>query len=207
MHEHTISSDTSVLYLKQPMIYQCDNWLTNDEINYILNINFEFVPGRVSSKVNDNVSVKVKPIRQCLVHRIEYGNNLYFDLLTQKMADFFNVKNIGCIEPLSIVKYNTGDYFNPHNDSWGYGGEARFATIIVYLNDDFQGGCTYFPKFDIRVTPRRGSALIFHYDSIESLLHQSEPVISGTKYILTAFVRNEEFSQQDRDLVKLMYKI
>ena len=107
------------------MIYQCDNWLTNDEINYILNINFEFVPGRVSSKVNDNVSVKVKPIRQCLVHRIEYGNNLYFDLLTQKMADFFNVKNIGCIEPLSIVKYNTGDYFNPHNDSWGYGGERK----------------------------------------------------------------------------------
>jgi len=188
----------SIIYSTEPYIAQYNNWLTDADINLILGKNFEFVTGRVRRK--DGL-LQVDPIRQCQTHRIEYGNDPYFDSLTQRVADFFKVSNLMCVEPLPLMKYKPGDYFDWHSDLTGGFATQRTATMIMYLNDDFEGGRTCFHNPAIQIQPRRGSALVYNYLPEQPLLHCGEPVIAGTKYILNAFVRNGEFSLADRQSV------
>ncbi|CAE7341830.1 unnamed protein product [Symbiodinium sp. CCMP2456] len=78
-------------------------------------------------------------------------------------------------------------------DAYG-GGTRSKLTFIIYLNDDFEGGCTtfYTPNpgeegvLDSRpVKPRIGSATVFpHGDCGTPLLHEGSAVTSGTKYLL-----------------------
>ena len=40
-------------------------------------------------------------------------------------------------------------------------GGNRVCTVLIYLNNVESGGCTYFPRLDIRAQPREGCALVF----------------------------------------------
>ena len=188
----------SIVYNTKPYIAQYDNWLTDADIDTILNKDFEFVNGRVRKL---DGSLQVHPIRQCQTHRIEYGSDPYFDSLTQRVADFFNVRNLMCVEPFPMMKYKPGDYFNWHSDLTGGFATQRTATMIMYLNDDFEGGSTCFQHLDLKIQPKRGSALVYYYTPAEPLIHCGEAVTSGTKFILNAFVRNGEFTLADRKSV------
>jgi hypothetical protein len=189
----------SIVYSHEPSIVQYDNWLSTDETDLILRKDFKFTTGRIHDKQGN---MKVDQVRQCQTHRIEYGDDEYFDRLTQRVADFFNIQNLMCIEPFPIIKYSSGDYFNLHSDLTSGFNTQRIATMIMYLNDDFHGGCTYFPKLNLRIQPRRGSALVYYYDPANPLVHSGEAVTSGTKFIINAFVRNGEFSLADRQSVR-----
>ena len=188
----------STVHSTKPYIAQYDNWLTDADIDTILNKDFEFVNGRVRKL---DGSLQIDPIRQCQTHRIEYGSDPYFDALTQRVADFFDVPNLMCVEPFPMMKYKPGDYFNWHSDLTGGFATQRTATMIMYLNDDFEGGSTCFQHLDLKIQPKRGSALVYYYTPAEPLIHCGEAVVSGTKFILNAFVRNGEFTLADRKSV------
>jgi hypothetical protein len=190
--------EPSIVYSTNPYIAQYDNWLTDDIIDQILNKNFEFVPGRVRKA---NGSLQTDTIRQCQTHRIEYGDDLLFDALVQRVADFFGTQDLMCIEPFPLMRYSPGDYFNWHTDLTGGFITQRTATMIMYLNDDFEGGHTCFQHLNLRVRPKRGSALVYYYTPTEPMVHCGEAVVSGTKFILNAFVRNGKFTQEDRKSV------
>jgi len=189
----------SIIYSTKPYIAQYDNWLTDADITTILSKDFEFVPGRLRRL--DGL-LQVDPNRQCQTHRIEYSSDPYFDSLTHRVADFFCVPNLMCVEPFPMMKYGPRDYFNWHTDLSGGFATQRTATMIMYLNDDFEGGRTCFQNPAIQIRPRRGSALVFYYTPAEPLIHCGEAVTAGTKFILNAFVRNGEFSLADRASVR-----
>ena len=156
------------------------------------------MPGRVRKA---NGSLQTDTIRQCQTHRIEYGDDLLFDALVQRVADFFGTQDLMCIEPFPLMRYSPGDYFNWHTDLTGGFTTQRTATMIMYLNDDFEGGHTCFQHLNLRVRPKRGSALVYYYTPTEPMVHCGEAVVSGTKFILNAFVRNGKFTQEDRKSV------
>lgn len=93
---------------------------------------------------------------------------------------------VGVNERFRCYRYEPGQRFAPHYD----GAYTRSATerseltFIVYLNDDFHGGTTAFHDFDLEVTPRTGSALLFQH----RLLHEGCVVRSGIKYVLRSDV-------------------
>ena len=56
---------------------------------------------------------------------------------------------------------------------------------MTYLNDVEDGGCTYFPNFDLRFKPKKGTTLIWPSDWTH--IHCGEVVNSGEKYIINGW--------------------
>ena len=114
----------------------------------------------------------------------------------------------GCIEtPLQVQRYGLGQQYKPHIDFFNGVGAAqyfevdRIASAIIYLNDDFKGGETYFTALNIDVKPKTGSVLFLKYDYPDyrvnlSTFHCGMPVTEGVKYIVTAFIRAEPMSEK-----------
>jgi len=90
----------------------------------------------------------------------------------------------GLNEFLRINRYDVGQQFRPHTDRSHErpDGEKSLLSVLFYLNDDFEGGQTWFET--CAVLPRQGMAIAFDHD----LLHAGRPVQSGRKYLLRSDV-------------------
>lgn|GEM_PF-597360 len=114
-------------------------------------------------------------------------------------------------EYCQCVRYEAGQFYGEHLDPLDEAtppGAAEVArrgqralTLLVYLNEDFEGGETHFPRLDRKVTPRRGAGLLFylldrHGKPDPDARHAGLPVFSGTKYVLNLWVRNRPFREE-----------
>lgn len=89
---------------------------------------------------------------------------------------------LGLNERLRFYRYDPGQEFPPHTDGFyrREDGARSLLTLLLYLNEDFEGGATVFCDTNQLITPRTGTALIFAHD----LLHAGEAVTHGRKYVL-----------------------
>ncbi|MEN1934255.1 2OG-Fe(II) oxygenase [Paenibacillus sp. 102] len=101
-------------------------------------------------------------------------------------------------EGLHILKYTPGQEYKAHYDYFAEHSRAaennRISTLVMYLNDVEEGGETYFPKLDLSIAPKKGSAVYFEYfyndKSLNELtLHGGAPVIKGEKWVATQWMR------------------
>eukprot|EP00981_Chlorochromonas_danica_P015100 scaffold10498_cov179-Ochromonas_danica.AAC.2 len=118
-------------------------------------------------------------------------------------------------ELMRFLRYDPGHYFVPHCDGYyqypaghDHSGERSLLTILIYLNEDFEGGCTRFyasrpPQKDYEndhddqnnnddddddensdghfdFHPRVGSVVIFEHN----IFHSAEKLTKGRKYSL-----------------------
>ncbi|CAD7940371.1 unnamed protein product [Amoebophrya sp. A120] len=101
-----------------------------------------------------------------------------------------------------VQKYEKSPYWaaaqNGKGSSPGYLTEDKAKaktshfTFLIYLNDDFSGGCTrYFVPategrmVSIPVKPVKGAVLVFpHGECLPPLLHEGSPVLEGSKYVI-----------------------
>lgn len=137
----------------------------------------------------DRLLVMDEPLAHELWQRIKPGLTRD-DVLRVRPIGFGNAgtwRPFRLNECLKLVRYKPGDHFSGHVDGpWVPKlDESSIYTVIVYLNDDYKGGCTNFRSENTqellwRVTPRAGQALIFNHDTY----HEGEPVLEGVKYIL-----------------------
>jgi len=113
-------------------------------------------------------------------------------------------------EPLQVVKYEPGGFYNDHHDAccdddekcteFIETGGQRVLTILIYLNDDFEGGATKFSTIGKDIKPPKYGGVIFrpladNSDKCHPLaLHKGTPVTSGTKYICNLWIRQGEYS-------------
>lgn len=101
------------------------------------------------------------------------------------------------IEKVQCVRYIVGDEYGLHYDAFASGNEAgnRMYTVLIYLNDDFEGGGTWFSELDRTILPEKGKAVIFtnlENDEIQPLSrHAGLPVINGVKYASNLWIRNQ----------------
>lgn len=92
--------------------------------------------------------------------------------------------DIGSLKSLSISKYFEGQSMGSHVDSYD-NNPKEVLSIVLYLNDDYDGGELYFKNQNIKIKPEAGSLVAF--PSIDPYFHESLPVTSGTKYISPGF--------------------
>ena len=108
-------------------------------------------------------------------------------------------------EGLQVLHYHVGEYFAPHYDFWdpGFEGHAsmlkgfgqRVTTVLVYLNDDFDGGETEFLRLGLRHRGKKGDALMFrNVDAGGQVdyrtLHAGRPPTRGEKWLLSVWIHD-----------------
>ena len=83
-------------------------------------------------------------------------------------------------EQFRFYKYAVNQRFNKHRDGRfrRNPNEESRLTLMVYLNDNFEGGETEFDAFT--VVPEKGTALVFRHD----IKHKGCRVREGFKYAL-----------------------
>ena len=97
-------------------------------------------------------------------------------------------------EVLQILRYRPGQQYRPHLDAVPGLANQRSLTLLVYLNDDFDGGETCFTRLGIAHRGRKGDGLLFanclpdgRPDPLTE--HAGMPVRSGTKRIASRWIR------------------
>jgi hypothetical protein len=111
-------------------------------------------------------------------------------------------------EFLQVLRYRVGEEFRPHVDYFNEsgagvyrslsGGGQRAQTVLVYLNDDYVGGGTRFPRLHLDIKPHRGDLLHFHNLDADGqghrdTLHAGTPVVAGEKWLLSQWLRSESY--------------
>jgi Rps23 Pro-64 3,4-dihydroxylase Tpa1-like proline 4-hydroxylase len=96
------------------------------------------------------------------------------------------------LELMQIVRYRVGDFFGPHFD--GGAGVARKKTYLIYVNDDFGGGETRFPRISQSVRPVAGRCIAWENVLRDGRVrwqaeHQGMPVTEGQKVAINVWVR------------------
>jgi 2OG-Fe(II) oxygenase superfamily len=102
-----------------------------------------------------------------------------------------------------INQYKENQYFSSHVDYYDPSyfnklkkknpnlkpKDNRIAAVVIYLNDDFQGGETEFNLLNLTVKPQTGRILYIKYADHGQTdlltLHEAKPILKGTKYIVT----------------------
>ena len=108
-------------------------------------------------------------------------------------------------ESLQVLHYEVGETFKPHVDFWEpeFEGHAatlakygqRVVTVLVYLNDDLDGGETDFPRLGVRYRGAKGDGLMFRNVDAEGkgdyrTLHAGLPPTRGEKWLLSLWIRD-----------------
>jgi len=105
-----------------------------------------------------------------------------FQAVKKCVDDYGNYWGVGICsyEAFNFVKYDgPGTHFKIHADH----GPTYVCTVsvLVYLNDEFEGGETYFPRMDdLAIKPKAGDIAVFPSTYIYE--HASQDMISGVKY-------------------------
>ena len=102
-------------------------------------------------------------------------------------------------EPLNILKYVPGQQYRAHHDGTGTDNvSVRALTALIWLNDQFEGGETDFPKINVRVRGGVGDMLVFRNvrdngDFDERMIHAGLPVTEGVKWMASRWIRTENY--------------
>lgn len=99
-----------------------------------------------------------------------------------------------CGEPLQVLRYRPGQEYRTHLDALPPGGNQRVLTMLVYLNDDYEGGETFFARPGLRFAGKRGNGLLFRNARPGGLPdpqaeHAGLPVVSGQKFVASRWIR------------------
>ncbi len=108
-------------------------------------------------------------------------------------------------EVAKLLHYEPGQQFKPHGDFQDASTPAlareierrgqRIATFLIYLNEDYEGGETDFPRISFRYRGARGDALLFfNVDAAGrpdlNTIHAGRPTTRGEKWLFSQWIRS-----------------
>jgi hypothetical protein len=186
-----------------PKIQECKDFLSSDETDYLISTGETFLE---AATVNDETLGQIKDET-----RTNSFANFYFmesDVITASINAHI-VKTAGAMghggDPLSLLHYTPGQTYKPHYDFFDPAYPAHIAplkkdgqrikTLLVYLNDNYAGGETAFPKIDLAYKGNKGDLLMF--DNLDTngqidrkTLHSGNPTSEGEKWLLSKWIRS-----------------
>ena len=188
-----------------PRIYVYENFLSEEECEYIIELGNKQGLSRSEVAASDNNSKSEA--------RTSYGtflepNDPILQRIEQRIAVWSQIpQDHG--EPFYLLRYSIGQEYKPHWDYFDpklpgmdrYIGKSgqRTATVLIYLHTPVSGGETTFPKSDILVPAVQGTAVLFWSHTNDhkldgNSLHGSLPVKEGIKYCCTKWIRENKWN-------------
>ncbi|MEM7665150.1 MAG: 2OG-Fe(II) oxygenase [Pseudomonadota bacterium] len=143
--------------------------------------------------INDATGAQLRPdIRNN--ERVIFDDEALAAQFWQKIADHskamrFGSRAIGLNERFRVYRYQPGHFFDWHQDGvfTRDNGEASHFTLLICLNNEFEGGATSFSAVlspyvfdDFRIEAEAGKAVLFFHP----ISHRGDVVTSGEKYML-----------------------
>lgn len=174
---------------KEPVVYE--KVLTPEFCDKIINSIGELEVSKVGShEVHENI-------------RKSYGGLIsdkrLVNTLLDKCSEILNVKEFH-LEAPHVVYYKTGGFYEPHIDPHPdqISSSERPFTFIFILNDDYEGGETYFPNLNVSFKLKKGDALFFHNYNTDGTytqlaLHGGKHVKSGEKWICNVWLTKSPY--------------
>lgn len=186
-----------VTKFEEPLIVVLDKVLSNQECDQLI----EFSKDKLKrSKISSSGEGEVNEIRTSSSMFFQESENDILEKLEKRISDIMCIP-IEHAEGIQILKYTPGQEYKAHFDFFNSASKAaknnRISTLVIYLNDVEEGGETYFPKLNLSISPKKGSAVYFEYfynneDLNELTLHGGAPVIKGEKWVATQWMRKQK---------------
>ena len=123
------------------------------------------------------------------------------------VANSLGVEVAHC-ENLALLHYRENEEYRYHADylinnsgqtsrSLTLSGQ-RTHTVLIYLNEGYQGGETDFPKWQLKALPALGKAIMFknideYGQPDRDSIHAGKPVLAGEKWVLSIWVREKPY--------------
>lgn len=162
------------------------NFLTVEECDFILNkckAELTLSDGEVY-----NINLHAKTNRKSSVGWV---TDLGFlnERLTKKLRETFNINGMEVtgLGPFQFTEYKEGEYFDWHTDSTNVVYRDRFTSIVIQLNDTYEGGELQIKNLKGELVPienKIGTLYIFN----SRLLHRVTPILSGVRYSLVNWI-------------------
>jgi prolyl 4-hydroxylase len=97
-------------------------------------------------------------------------------------------------EAMLILRYRPGQEYRRHFDALPGLENQRILTALVYLNDGYAGGETEFPRAALKISGKRGDAIVFQNTGPDGRAdpmseHAGLPVTEGVKYLASRWIR------------------
>lgn len=119
--------------------------------------------------------------------RLFYALDTGFEHYSKEVYPYASRNIKGKEDRMSILKYEKAGYLPPHTD---HGSSSRTLSVVLYLNDNYDGGEITFPYVGsgITIKPEAGSAIFF--PSMFVYVHEISEVTNGTRYALPNWYHN-----------------
>jgi predicted 2-oxoglutarate/Fe(II)-dependent dioxygenase YbiX len=150
---------------------------------------------------------------------IEFGDlypkieDLFKNIVKNIINPFYNAE-VRDSEVPQFLRYGVGGHYAPHIDGrsiWvAPNGDkiwrrstCRDLSIVLFLNDEFEGGEFVFPDLHIQVKPKPGLLVCFPSD--QNYLHGVNSVKSGERYSIVSWARikgQKTKEEEDQELLE-----
>jgi prolyl 4-hydroxylase len=99
-------------------------------------------------------------------------------------------------EPLQVLRYRAGGEYRPHLDAIPGFANQRALTMLVWLNEDYEGGETHFPEAGLTLRGAPGDAILFRNTLPDGRAdplsrHAGLPVARGEKWLASRWIRTQ----------------
>ncbi len=117
-----------------------------------------------------------------------------YDHFSQTLYPYASRNIKGNVNAISVLKYEKSGHLPEHIDQ---GISSRVLSVLVYLNDDYEGGEITFPNIGdsgVTIKPEAGSVIFFPSNFVG--VHSVAEITSGKRYALPNWYHNRIEKQE-----------
>ena len=164
-------------------IYQVNNFLTAEEIKSIYEI-IDSAPTDMQSWTSEQHADNPESFWVGKIHTPKEHPEFMDNILYRIQTELINVCDTTYINYIDSIQRTLPDYepMGNHRDNEGWS-EIKMG-IVIYINDDYQGGEISYPDLGLSIKPTAGMLAIHPSD----IIHRVLPVSGSPRYIITTFV-------------------
>lgn len=159
--------------------------------------------GEGENKMTFNMQKFIPQVKDLSINDIYYNEQKHisselFGALDRTLDHYskelypFAEKNIKSREQtMHLLRYDATGHLPAHQDQ---GVSSRVLSVLLYLNDDYEGGEIEFRHSNLKFKPEAGSVLFFPSNFL--YVHEVYPVTKGPRYALPNWYHNIPFNQK-----------